>query len=261
MRINTILNLSIISVFSLFLLTACSTMNSSEMFRISKKTNFTYDSIPYGPLDEYKISLGDRFSFSFSTNNGEKILVGATGISNSAKINESNTPSQAQDYLVQQDGTVELPIVGTIKVAGMSTRALEDQLEAFLSKDYLLPFVQIRLTNQRLTIFPGKNAAQVITLQNTNTSLIEVIALANGIREDGRANSIKLIRKKDNKRMIYKIDLSTIEGLKYGEMLVQSNDCIYIDSNPRITREILKEIAPWLSVFSSSLAIYAIFTK
>lgn len=78
----------------------------------------------------------------------------------------------------------------------MSTRALEDQLEAFLSKDYLLPFVQIRLTNQRVTIFPGKNAAQVITLHNTNTSLIEVIALANGIREDGRANSIKLIRKK-----------------------------------------------------------------
>ncbi len=261
MRLNTILNLSIISVFSLFLLTACSTMNSSEMFRIAKKTNFIYDSIPYGPLDEHKISLGDRFSFSFSTNNGEKILVGATGISNSAKINESNTPSQAQDYLVQKDGTVELPIVGTIKVAGMSTRALEDQLEAFLSKDYLLPFVQIRLTNQRVTIFPGKNTAQVITLQNTNTSLIEVIALANGIREDGRANSIKLIRKQDNKRMIYKIDLSTIEGLKYGEMLVQSNDCIYIDSNPRITREILKEIAPWLSVFSSSLAIYAIFTK
>ena len=261
MRLNTILNLSIISVISLFLFTACSTMNSSEMFRISKKTNFTYDSIPYGALDEHKISFGDRFSFSFSTNNGEKILVGATGISNSAKINESNTTSQVQDYLVQQDGTVELPILGTIKVAGMSTRALEDQLEVSLSKDYLLPFVQIRLTNQRVTIFPGKNTAQVITLQNTNTSLIEVIALANGIRDDGRANSIKVIRKQDNKRMIYKIDLSTIEGLKYGEMLVQSNDCIYIDSNPRITREILKEIAPWLSVFSSSLAIYAIFTK
>jgi polysaccharide biosynthesis/export protein len=261
MSLKKILNLTVISACSLFLLTACSTMNSNEMFQVVKKTDFIYDSIPTGPLDEHKISLGDRFSFSFSTNNGEKIIVGASGISNSSKNNESSPPSQLQDYLVQQDGTVELPLVGTIKAAGMTTRALEDQLEAFLTKDYLNPFVQIRLTNQRLTIFPGKNSAQVITLQNTNTSLIEVIAMANGIREDGRANSIKLIRKKDNKRLIYKIDLSTIEGLKYGEMLVQSNDCIYIDSNPRITREILKEIAPWLSVFSSSLAIYAIFTK
>lgn len=261
MRLKTILNLTVISVFSFFLLTACSTMNSSEMFRIAKKTNFKYDSIPNGPLDELKISLGDRFSFSFSTNNGEKIIFGASGISNPSSLTASNTPIQQQDYLVQQDGTAELPLIGAIKVAGISTRALEDQLEDLLEKDYLEPFVQIKITNQRVTIFPGKNSAQVINLQNTNTSLIEVIALANGIREDGRANSIKLIRKKDNKRMIYKIDLSTIEGLKYGEMLVQSNDYIYIDSNPRITREILKEIGPWLSLFSSSLAIYAIFTK
>lgn len=261
MSLKIIQNIIVISGFSLIFLTACSTMNSNEMFQIAKKSDFIYDSISNATLDEHKISLGDRFTFSLSTNNGEKIIVGASGIANSSKLNESNTSTQLQDYLVQQDGTVELPLVGTIKAAGMSTRVLEDQLEGFLSKDYLLPFVQIRLTNQRLTIFPGKNSAQVINLQNTNTSLIEVIAMANGIREDGRANSIKLIRKKDNKRMIYKIDLSTIEGLKYGEMLVQSNDCIYIDSNPRITREILKEIAPWLSIFSSSLAIYAIFTK
>jgi len=261
MRLNTILNLSIISVFSLFLLTACSTMNSSEMFRIAKKSNFIYDTIPNdGPLDEHKISFGDRFSFSFSTNNGEKIIFGASGISNPSSATASNTSIQ-QDYLVQQDGTAELPLIGTLKVAGMSTRALEDQLENLLEKDYLEPFVQIKITNQRVLIFPGKNSAQVINLQNTNTSLIEVIALTNGIREDGRANSIKLMRKKDNKRLIYKIDLSTIEGLKYGEMLVQSNDYIYIDSKPRITREILKEIGPWLSLFSSSLAIFAIFTK
>ena len=261
MRLKTILNLTVISVFSLFLFTACSTFNSSEMFRIAKKSNFIYDTIPNSPLDEHKISFGDRFSFSFSTNNGEKIIFGASGISNPSSLTASNTPIQQQDYLVQQDGTAELPLIGTLKVAGMSTRALEDQLENLLEKDYLEPFVQIKITNQRVLIFPGKNSAQVITLQNTNTSLIEVIALSNGIREDGRANSIKLMRKKDNKRLIYKIDLSTIEGMKYGEMLVQSNDYIYIDSKPRITREILKEIGPWLSLFSSSLAIFAIFTR
>ena len=260
MRLKTILNLTVISVFSLFLFTACSTLNSSEMFRIAKKSNFIYDTIPNSPLDEHKISFGDRFSFSFSTNNGEKIIFGASGISNPLSSTASNTSIQ-QDYLVQQDGTAELPLIGTLKVAGMSTRALEDQLENLLEKDYLEPFVQIKITNQRVLIFPGKNSAQVINLQNTNTSLIEVIALSNGIREDGRANSIKLMRKKDNKRLIYKIDLSTIEGMKYGEMLVQSNDYIYIDSKPRITREILKEIGPWLSLFSSSLAIFAIFTR
>jgi polysaccharide export outer membrane protein len=69
------------------------------------------------------------------------------------------------------------------------------------------------------------------------------------------------MRKTQNKRAVYQIDLSTIEGLKQGEMLVQSNDYIYINSKKRIAREILKEVTPWLSIFSSSLAIYALITK
>ena len=69
------------------------------------------------------------------------------------------------------------------------------------------------------------------------------------------------MRKAGNKRAVYKIDLSTIEGLKQGEMLVQSNDYIYINSKKRIGREIIKDVTPWLSIFSSSLAIFALITK
>ena len=243
------------------LLSSCAQITTNEMFHISKDSNFTYDSIPTGPLDEHKISAGDRFSFLFSTNNGEKIIFGSSGLTNPSNTIQSNNTSIAQDYLVQQDGSVELPLIGILQVAGMTTRALEEKLELLLSKDYLLPFVQIKVTNQRVIIFPGKNSAQVIILQNTNTSLIEVIALANGIREDGFANAIKLMRKTGNKRAVYKIDLSTIEGLKQGEMLVQSNDYIYINSKKRIGREILKDVTPWLSIFSSSLAIFALITK
>ena len=243
------------------LLTSCARINTNEMFHISKDSNFTYDSIPLGPLDEHKINAGDRFSFLFSTNNGEKIIFGSSGLTNPTNTIQSNNSAIAQDYLVQQDGSVELPLIGILEVAGMTTRALEEKLELLLSKDYLLPFVQIKVTNQRVIIFPGKNSAQVINLQNTNTSLIEVIALANGIREDGFANSIKVMRKIGHKTAVYKIDLSTIEGLKQGEMLVQSNDYIYINSKKRVAREILKDVAPWLSIFSSSLAIYALITK
>lgn len=245
----------------ILLLGSCASVNTNEMFTISKKDNFQYDSIPLGPLNDHKICAGDRFSFSFSTNNGEKIIFGSSGVSNTLNTSTGNNPLITQDYLVHQDGSVELPLIGSIKVEGMTTKTLEENLELLLSNDYLLPFVQIRLTNERVVIFPGKNSGQVINLQNSNTSLIEVIAMANGIRDDGYANSIKLIRKIENKRVIYKIDLSTIEGLKQGDMLVQGNDYIYIHSKKRIGGEILKVITPWLSLFSSSLAIYALIIK
>jgi hypothetical protein len=84
--------------------------------------------------------------------------------------------------------------------------------------------------------------------------------LAGGIREEGRANSIKLMRKTENGREIYKIDLSTIKGLNEAQMIVQSNDYIYVDFKSRIASSILAEIAPWLSLITTGLLTYSIIT-
>jgi len=255
----------LISALSLILLSissSCGNLNSNVMFKIPKKSNFKYDSIPEKQATDYRISSGDRFSFLFSTNNGEKIIFGQSGIDNaSGNSQQLQSNSNSRDYLVRQDGTAELPLVGIIHVAGLSIVELEDELTKKLSKNYIDPFVQIRVTNQRVLVFPGKGTAQVVYLVNTNTSLLEVLALSGGIREEARANSIKLIRKVNGKREIYSIDLSSIAGLKSAEMLVESNDYIYIDTKPRVASTVLKEIGPWLSVFTSSFAIYALIIK
>lgn len=229
------------------------------MFKIPKKSDFQYDVIPQKPTTDYRISSGDRFSFLFSTNNGEKIIFGQSGIDDAS--NGQQLQSNNRDYLVRQDGTAELPLVGIIPVVGLSIVELEDELTKKLSKNYIDPFVQIRVTNQRVLVFPGRGIAQVVYLVNTNTSLLEVLALSGGIRDEARANSIKLIRKVNGKREIYSVDLSTISGLKSAEILVESNDYIYIDTKPRIASAVLREVGPWLSVFTSSFAIYALIKK
>ena len=108
---------------------------------------------------------------------------------------------------------------------------LEEEIRLLLSENYINPFVQIRVTNQRGHYFPGKGDAQVCgNLPMPIPVLLEAIALAGGIRDEGRANSIKLMRKtKTGNREIYNIDLSTIDGLNHAQMIVQSNDYIYVD--------------------------------
>ncbi|MEN9440496.1 MAG: hypothetical protein RLZ33_572, partial [Bacteroidota bacterium] len=59
----------------------------------------------------------------------------------------------------------------------------------------------------------------------------------------------------------YKIDLSTVEGLKYVDMVVQANDYIYIEPNADIAKETIKEVAPILSILSSALIIFTAITK
>ena len=207
-------------------------INSNQMFKIPKDGSFQFDSLQMQPSEDYKIGPGDRFSFFISTNNGEKILNGIAGVSGLGGQMATQT-TNALDYLVRRNGKVELPVIGIYPVAGLSVIELEDSLIKILSKNFQSPFVQIRLTNQRVIVFPGRGNAQVIVLPNVNSTLLEVIALAGGLGNDSYSNSIKVMRRnKSNKREVYKIDLSKIEGVRAAEMIVQSNDYIYIDYKP-----------------------------
>jgi polysaccharide export outer membrane protein len=63
----------------------------------------------------------------------------------------------------------------------------------------------------------------------------------------------------EDKRDVYLIDLSTIEGLKYADLIVQANDIIYVEPVPEIGRELVKDIAPIVSLLSSVWLIYITF--
>ncbi len=239
-------------------------INSNQMFKTPKDGTFKFDSLQMEPANEYKIGPGDRFFFFFSTNNGERIINSLSGVGgeNGQGQRMMQNTQNAMDYLVRSDGTAEIPVIGLYPVSGLTVVQLEDSLTKILSKQFQNPFVQIRLSNQRVIVFPGRGQAQVVYLQNVNTSLLEVIAMAGGISDDGFSNSIKVMRQnKSGKRSIFKVDLSTIEGLKAAEMIVQSNDYIYVDYKPRVASGILTEIAPWISLISTSLTLFFIFLR
>ena len=250
---------------SVILISGCGNINSNALFKIPKDGSFKFDSLVMNPTDDYILGPGDRFSFQFATNEGERIIYSQSGISELVDGNIASANQQGrglQDYLIRQDGKTNLPLVGEVFVNGLTIVELEDTISNLLSKNFINPFVQIRLSNQRVFFFGDRGVASVVYLQNTNTSLIEVIALAGGISPNSRSNSIKVMRRTNKgKREIYKIDLSTISGLKEAEMIVQGNDFIYVDYKPRIASSIFTEVGPWLSLVTTSLAVIAIFSK
>jgi len=244
------------------LLNSCANVNSNAMFKIPRDGSFVYDTLVMSPKDDYVISEGDRFSFQFATNEGERIIFMQSGISDLNDGIMRRTNQANNDYLVRQDGKANLPLIGEIYVKGLTVVKLEDTLVKVLSKNFINPFVKINISNQRVVVFGGRGNAQVVNLSNTNTSLLEAIAMAGGINEQGKAFSIKVMRRTEiGKREIYKIDLSTIAGIKEADMIVQGNDYIYVDYKPRLASSILREVSPWLSLMTTSLTLFAILKK
>ena len=101
MRTFKILFLALIP--TLMLLNSCANVNSNILFRIPRGADFKFDSIPMKPQEDFKLASGDRFSFLFGTNNGEKIVLSQSGVSAegiSQGVGQRNLQNQ-NTYLVR----------------------------------------------------------------------------------------------------------------------------------------------------------------
>jgi polysaccharide export outer membrane protein len=101
----------------------------------------------------------------------------------------------------------------------------------------------------------------VLPIINNHTTLIEALAMAGGLPEYAKAHKIKVIRGDPKKPDVYLIDLSKIDGILAGSMIVQANDIVYVEPRFRVATEVLKEISPALSLFSSGLLVYTVYLQ
>ncbi|MEN9978205.1 MAG: hypothetical protein RLZZ569_830 [Bacteroidota bacterium] len=243
-------------LLGVFYLTACN-INKNLMFREPQGEITAADSIPLKPISDYTITQNDLFEFQLFTNNGEKIIDGMTGLNPEIKQTKTIT------YLVRSDGTTDLPLLGAVHLEGLTIKKCEDTLSKLyqLKSGYNNPFVQVKITNRRVIVFTGNGSdAKVVNLQNDNTTLMEVIALAGGIADRGKSEKVKLMRVDNGTRKVYTMDLSTIDGLKYADLIVQANDYIYVEPREQVAKEFLNNSAPILSLFSSVLVIFTVIT-
>ncbi|HWY38502.1 MAG TPA: polysaccharide biosynthesis/export family protein, partial [Bacteroidia bacterium] len=161
---------------------------------------------------------------------------------------------------VESDGTVKIPLVGRVKVEGLTVREAEQMLESRFTEFYVGPYILFKITNKRVIVFPGNaGAARVVPIANNNTTVFEALALAGGITEDGKAFKVKLVRKASPKPKVYLMDLSTIDGLKQGNTVVQANDVIYVEPRNRVGQRISAEVVPYASLLTSLFLIYSFY--
>ena len=247
------------SFLILILIQSCG-VNSDLMLKTPKDYEFaSLDSLrSKANNEEYIIKVDDIIQFRFQITNGSRILDIAAGTleGGGATVGSQLNSVSGIPYVVQPDSLVKLPYINQVNLVGKTIREAENYLQDAYSSYYVDPFIQISVTNKRVLIFPGSGGdAQVVNLKNNNTTLVEAIALAGGITDRGRAAKIKLIREVNGERKVYLIDLSTIDGLKNVDLIVQNGDYIYVEPTPQLGREIFIQVAPIFSIFSSTVAV------
>ena len=223
----------------------------------------------------YRIQPNDYLSVRVYTNKGEKLIdpngelpfgtsgsgaarpAGSTARPTGQGASQSNTST---DYLVQADGRVRLPIINEVSLKGLTLLEADSVLKVRYDKYYIEPFVRTTVTNNRVIIL-GASGGQVIALNNDNMNLLEVLALAGGVdgtaggstnaRYGGRVDNIRIIRGDLKNPQVQFIDLSTIEGMRKGNLQMEPNDIVYVQPVRRILLESITDASPVISLFTT----------
>ena len=205
---------------------------------------------------EYKIDINDQLTFQLYTNNGFQLIdmfsADNNGNNQGQRMMMQNNFTGAGNgslYLVRQDSLVEFPIIGDLNIVGKTIKEAELYLESLLSEFYVDPFIVLGVSTKRIFLFNGASGgeASVVNLLYNNMTLFEVLASAGGISNTNSSKRIKIIRKTNQGIKIFNADLSTIDGINQGNMIMQSHDIVYITPNFNLGSEIVQDIN---SVFS-----------
>lgn len=242
------------SIVVLFTLNACKILRPNLMLT-------TPPGYKYADLNDsltrlsYILAPNDIINFQIFTNDGFKMV----DVINNAQV----THFVKAEAPIEQDGTIKMPMIGKVKIAGLTISQAEKKLEELYSEYYIKPFVRVSVNNKRVIVFPGNNAtARVIPLQNNNTTVLEALAMAGGIPEDGKAYKVKLIRTlPDGQSLVYLLDLSTIDGLSQGQTVVMANDIIYVEPRYRPVRVLVRDIGPLLSLVLNILTFIVVYRR
>lgn len=243
----------------LIVLIAASSCNINKNLLFKTPTGYEYD-VPPEVIDvEYVIQPYDLLNFRLYSNDGFLLIditsgSGAVGQGNQAQMRNLQNIIR---YRVEVNGEVKLPTIGKTQLAGMTIREAELYLEELYAAYYVRPYVMLEMTNNRVIVMPGSGGdAQVITLTNNNTTVTEALAMAGGVARRGNASKIKLIRRtEDGGRKVYLINLSKVDGIPDGDIIVQANDIIYVEPVPQLVAEALRDVTPLVGLITTFLVL------
>ncbi|MDB4655347.1 polysaccharide export protein [Flavobacteriales bacterium] len=165
---------------------------------------------------------------------GDILSIHVTSLSQEASsffniVGENGDQQVANTYLVDPSGNIEIPLIGTVKVAGISSQVAKFLIKQKLEKYLTNPTVNLRIRNFKVTVLGEVKAPGVYTIPNEKITLIEAIGLAGDLTIFGKRVDVLVIREEDGERKFFKIDLRSKSFFESDFYYLHSNDIVYVE--------------------------------
>lgn len=206
----------------LLFLTSCSTKQDIVYFQNAKNFETIVDTDTF----KAKLKIGDVVSIYVSTLDQTVTQPYNIVISN-------GNSGQLIDYLIDVDGNIDYPVLGKVKLVGLTIEEAKDLLKSKFSEGQLLkdPVVMIRVLNFRITVAGEVRSPGVYPVSGERVSILEALGMAGDLTIKGRRDNVLVVRDFNGTKTYTRIDLTNKEVFNSPVYYLTQNDYVYVEPN------------------------------
>ena len=140
-----------------------------------------------------------------------------------------------QTYLVDNNGCIDFPVVGTLQVGGltksMCEKLIHDKIQRYMNAEEN-PIVTVRMSNYKISVIGEVNRPGMFTVGNEKINIFEALAQAGDLSIYGVRDRVKLIRENaKGRKEIHTINLNDANIVNSPYYYLQQNDVVYVEPN------------------------------
>ena len=173
------------------------------------------------------------------------------------------TPQQ-QTYLIDNDGYIDFPVIGRLKIGGLTRDESITMLKNKLDPDYVKnPTINIRIANYTVTVLGDVKSPGTYTIPNERITILEAIGLAGDLNITGKRNTVKVFREIDGKKLKFDVDLRSNKIFTSPVYYLQQNDLVYVDQNKSSSQDAAfnRNTGLFVSIGSIIVSLIAVLTR
>lgn len=213
------------------------------------------------PLYDARIMPKDLLTITVNTTDPAAAAPFNLTVQTTLSAQQSSLTSQPilQQYLVNNEGEIDFPVLGKLKVLGLTKTETEamlcEKLRPYLKET---PIVNVRMVNYKISVLGEVKSPGTFTVSNEKVNVMEALAMAGDMTVYGVRDNVKLIREDaQGKREIITLNLNDASLIRSQHFYLQQNDILYVTPNKTIAKnsDISNSTTLWISGTSVLVSI------
>ena len=218
---------SLILCLFIILFTSCQRRNLAYFSDMNGETTYTEK---VSNATEPKIKPDDLLSITVSSINPEaNILFNQGVIASESTVGTGGVDKTIQGYVVNNEGYIQFPILGRVKIGGLTKEEAIQKITAILQEYLQDPIVNIRFLNYRITVIGEVNKPSTFTVPTEKINLLTALGMAGDLTVYGKRENILIIREEGGKRTMTRVNLNNKDILDSPYFYLQQNDVVYVE--------------------------------